>query len=244
MTGNGRTLAQIFEVFSQGASRGDPRLTWPFPANMGEWGALMQVLTRRMFLTTPISEKDLDNEIEGVGWLIKGLYTLDSLSHEPITLYINSPGGDISAGMALINVMRDIEAPIVTFVIGEAASMAAVVAVSGRKRVAYPTARWLLHRGKSSASGDATDIEIEAKEFRTVDSYADQVIINASGGKITPKQLGRMQRKNFWMGAEEAKKHGLLDEIVYPKNGWEKWIPEKGQTSFDIDEEESRVPGA
>ncbi len=204
------------------------RLTWPFPSDLGEWGALMQFEHRRLYLFTSIQETDTP-EGAGVGWLIKSLHTLDAAGHDPITLVINSPGGNIQAGLALINVMRDLESPVHTLVAGEAASMAGVVAVAGVKRLAYPTARWLLHRGKSSASGDADDIAIEARELKIIDSYADQVVINASNGIIKPKQLGRLQAKNFWIGCEKALRLGLLDEIVNPKHGWEKWIPDKGE---------------
>ena len=229
------TLGDVFRAFvGKQAEK-----TWPMPGSMGEWGALMQVRERKLFMFTEIMDQDVDDEVRGVGWLIKGLYTLDSLGSDPITLYINSPGGDIAAGLSLISVMRDLQCPVNTFVVGQASSMAAVIAVAGARRTAYPISRWLLHRGKSSAQGDAKDLEIEAKEFKTLDSYADQVVINASAGKIDYKRLSRLQRKNHYMGAEEALKMGLLDEIVVPRqwNGVQ-WIPEKGASSFDGDSEE------
>lgn len=231
-------LADIYQKFFGGKTRVDR--TWPVPASMGEWGALMQLANRSVFLFTEIHDEDRDDELQGIGWLIKALCTLDGMDDKPITLFINSPGGDISAGLALISVMRDLRSPVHTFVVGQASSMAAVVAVAGAKRLAYPTARWLLHRGKSTASGDAEDLQIEAKEFQTLDSYADQVVINASGGKITPKRLGQLQRKNYYMGAEKAKEVGLLDEIVLPRQ-WTnvKWIPEKGAIPFDGNEGEA-----
>lgn len=229
-------LKEIFQAFQQDRSVG---LTWPFPADLGEWGAIMQVAQRSLFLFQEIHDQDDPDANElGVGHLIKGLVVLDQIDQSPIRLYINSPGGSIAAGMALINVMRDLASPVHTFVVGLAASMAGVVAVSGIRRLAYPTARWMLHRGRTSAHGDAEDLEIEAKEMRTVDSYADQVIINSSGGKIDYRLLSKLQRKNYWIGCEEAMKHGLLDEIVTPKQGWDNWIPEKGKTSFDVSDDE------
>ena len=232
-------MKYVWESFTKQRPGSGVDRTWPFPASLGEWGALMQVSTRRVYLFTEIHAEDQDAEVVGIGWLIKALYTLDAIDEKPITMYINSPGGDISAGMALISVMRDLRSRVDTFVVGQASSMAAVVAVAGAYRKAYPTARWLLHRGKSSAQGDATDIDIEAKEFKMLDSYADQVVINASGGKVEPKQLGKLQRKNHYMGAEEALKMGLLDEIVMPQQ-WAgvKWIPEKGKSTFDGEDDE------
>lgn len=230
-------LKQVYQEFF--SKRSDVERTWPVPASMGEWGALMQLAERRVFLFTEILDQDQDDEVAGIGWLIKGLYTLDAIEEAPITMYINSPGGDISAGMALISVMRDLRSPVFTFVVGQASSMAAVVAVSGVKRLAYPTSRWLLHRGKSSAQGDAEDLAIEAKEFGILDTYADQVVINAAGGKITARQLGQLQRKNYYMGAEKAKEVGLLDEIVLPRQ-WVnvQWIPAKGAPIFDGSEQQ------
>jgi ATP-dependent Clp protease protease subunit len=230
------TLGAIWSGFA--GKYADVERNWPMPGSMGEWGALMQITERRVFLFTEIIDEDKDDEVQSIGWLIKGLYTLDSMGTDPITMYINSPGGDIAAGLALVNVMLDLRSPVFTFVVGQASSMAAVVAVAGAKRKAYPTARWLLHRGKSSAQGDAEDLAIEAKEFRTLDSYADQVVINASAGKIDHKKLGRLQRKNYYMSAEEAKKVGLLDEIVMPSQWADKvWIPPKGSTTYESEEE-------
>lgn len=239
--GDGLDLAHVYTNFF--SRRADVDRTWPVPGSMGEWGALMQVARRRLFLFNEIGDEDQDDEVRGIGWLVKGLYTLDDINTEPITLYINSPGGDISAGLSLISVMKDLRSPVHTFVVGQASSMGAVVAVAGARRLAYPTARWLLHRGRSAAQGDAKDLEIEAREFRTLDSYADQVVINASAGKITPKVLGYLQRKNHYMGAEEALKRGLLDEVVTPRQWADKvWVPAKGQTALDAEEESGEQP--
>lgn len=161
-----------------------------------------------------------------IEYLVAGMLLFDSINHEPIRLLINSPGGDITAGLALIATMRDIESPVHTVVQGEAASIAAVIAVAGDKRLAYPHARWLLHRGKTQPrEGDADDILITGREFKVLDGIADLVIVNFS--KIPPDKLKRMQMKDKWLGAPEALKWGLIDEVIEPRKGPKVWLPDK-----------------
>lgn len=218
-------------------------------AGMAEWASYWQLRNRTLLLFGDIggrvgkASRD-DDEIEleirtrdGMSDLIAALMYLDSVSNEPIRLLINSPGGDIMAGMALVQTMRDMRSDVHTFVMGMAASMAAVVAVAGSRRFAYPAARWLLHRGKGGAKGDYEDIAIAAKELRIVDSYADQVILNSTGGRITPKGLKRLQRKDFWLGTQEALKWGVVDEIVQPRQVQWEWTPKDVPPEPKEDEE-------
>lgn len=200
---------------------------WTVPALAGidEWAAYHQIRNRQLFLTWTIADEESDETGQGVANLIRSLRMLDAVSRDPITLFINSPGGEIMGGLALINTMRDIESPVHTFVVGQAASMSAIVAVAGDKRLAFPTARWLLHRGHGYAEGDKEDILISAKELAILDAYGDQVVVNFTS--IPEAQLARMQRKDKWLGAEEALKLGMVDEIVTPRKTPEGklWIP-------------------
>ena len=172
--------------------------------------------------------------------LIAAFLYFDSVSADPITLFINSPGGEIISGLALIQTMRDLESPVHTVVLGEAASMAAVIAVAGDKRFAYPHARWLLHRGKGEARGDADDIGIAAKELKILDGYADYLVVQQT--KIPAERLKRMQAKDKWMGTPEALKWGLIDEITTPRKGPANWIPDKAflKSLREKEEEEDR----
>lgn len=194
-------------------------------AGIDSYGERLQLDKRFLFLFEAIQSTDFTSEDSGAGvsYLIRALRVLDEISSHPIILYINSPGGDILAGMALIQTMRDLRSPVHTFVVGQAASMAGIVAVAGAKRFAYPCARWLLHRGKGGAEGDHEDILIQAKELKIIDSYADQVLLNFT--KIKPDQLEELQRKDFWLGAKEAIHYGIVDQIVTPRQGPKKWIP-------------------
>lgn len=163
--------------------------------------------------------------VSSVEFFVSALLYFDSVSHDPIRLYINSPGGDIIGGLALIAFMRSVESPVHTIVAAEAASMAAVIAVAGDRRFAYPQARWLLHRGKSSAQGDADDVAIAAKEIKVRDGQADLIVVNHT--KIPPDRLKKMQVKDKWLGTPEALKWGLIDEVIQPSKGPANWLPDK-----------------
>ena len=172
----------------------------------------------------------------GIGGLISVLRMLDATDPgKPITFYINSPGGDIHAGLALIQTMRDLRSPVHTFVLQHAASMAAVVAVAGAKRLAFPTSRWLLHRGKDwGGEGDYEDIGIKARELRIVDKTADRVLLNFT--KIKEEQLESMQRKDYWLGVRDALRWGMIDSVVMPRQGpseLKAWLPKPGGGSHE-----------
>lgn len=185
----------------------------------GIWafGAAWQLEHRVLFLTHQIPFEDTP-DIPVTSSVVCALRVLDAMDPgKPITFYINSPGGDVHAGMSIIQTMRDLRSPVHTFVLSEAASMAAVVAVAGAKRLGFPTSRWLLHRDHGVAAGDHEDLLIAAKEMKAVDKMADQVILNFT--RIVADELEEMQKKDRWFGAEEALKRGLVDEIVIPRQG-------------------------
>ncbi len=194
---------------------------WDPLAGIGAFAAAWALEHRILFLTTaiePADSRDAEEWSFGVGGLIAGMMMMDRMEPgKPITLYINSPGGDIHAGMALIQTMRDLRSPVHTFVLQLAASMAAVVAIAGSRRYAYPGARWLLHRDYGQAAGDYLDLQIAANELKVVDKTADQVVLNFT--KIEPAKLEEMQQKDHWLGIRAALKWGIVDDIRYPRQG-------------------------
>ena len=204
-------------------------------AGIQQWSDWWELKSRTLMLFDEVvgggasrrDQKDLQMVLgASVEFFISALLYFDSVNHDPIRFLINSPGGDIMSGLALIQVMRDLESPVHTIVVAEAASMAAVIAVAGHKRFAYPQARWLLHRGKTEgARGDADDVAITAKELRVRDGQADLIVVNYT--KIPPDKLKRMQVKDKWLGTPEALKWGLIDEVIMPRTGPANWLPDK-----------------
>jgi ATP-dependent Clp protease protease subunit len=131
-----------------------------------------------------------------------------------IDLYINSPGGSITAGLAIYDTMQVISCPVKTYCIGQAASMGAVLLAAGSpgKRYALPNARIMIHQPWGGAEGTAADINIQAKEILRLRSMLNQIL-----SKHTGQDLSRIETdtdRDFFMSAEEAKTYGLVDNVV------------------------------
>jgi ATP-dependent Clp protease protease subunit len=133
---------------------------------------------------------------------------------KPINLYINSPGGSVTAGMSIYDTMQFIQCPVHTIVMGQAASMGSLLATAGEKghRYILPNARHMIHQPLGGASGQATDVEIQAREllrWKTVltDIYSKHTGLDAEALKAD------MERDNF-MTAEQAVSYGLADKLI------------------------------
>jgi ATP-dependent Clp protease protease subunit len=132
-----------------------------------------------------------------------------------IQLYINSPGGSITAGMAIYDTMQYVRADVVTTCVGEAASMAALLLTAGtpKKRFSLPNSRILIHQpSMSGLSGQATDIDIHAKEILRMRSVINQLLADHSGQPI--EKIEQDVERDFIMSAQQAKEYGLIDEII------------------------------
>jgi ATP-dependent Clp protease protease subunit len=135
-----------------------------------------------------------------------------------IWLYINSPGGSITAGMAIYDTMQFVRPDITTVCIGQAASMAAVLLAAGAKgkRYALPNSRILLHQpSMSGLAGQATDIDIHAREILRMRETLNQ-ILSAHSGKAV-ETISHDVERDFILSAEQAKEYGLIDEIIHKK---------------------------
>jgi len=135
-------------------------------------------------------------------------------STKDISVYINSPGGVVTAGMAIYDTMQYIKNDVSTICFGQAASMAAVLLTAGTKgkRFALPNSRIMIHQPLGGAQGQATDIEIQAKEILRM-----KVIINEILAKHTGQQIAKLEKdtdRDFFMDAPEAVKYGLVDEVI------------------------------
>ncbi len=131
-----------------------------------------------------------------------------------ISFYINSPGGVVTSGMAMYDTMQYIKPEVSTVCIGQAASMGSLLLTAGAKgkRFSLPSARIMIHQPSGGAQGQATDIEIQAKEILRLRAYLNNVYVKHTGRKLADIEKA-MERDNF-MSAEEAKKFGLIDEVV------------------------------
>lgn len=131
-----------------------------------------------------------------------------------INLYINSPGGSVTAGMAIYDTIQFLRPPVVTYCLGQAASMGAVLLAAGTKgrRFALPNARIMIHQPLGGASGQASDIRIQATEILRMKDRLNEILSLHTGKTV--EEIGRDTDRDNFMSAEEAKKYGLIDEVV------------------------------
>ncbi len=139
-----------------------------------------------------------------------------------IQLYINSPGGVVTAGLAIYDTMQYVRSPLSTICLGQAASMAAVLLAAGQKgrRFALPNARIMIHQPMGGARGQVTDIEITVREIRHLKDVLTE-IMTAATGQPRDKVSADMER-DFYMGAPAAKEYGLIDEVFVSKKSKDK----------------------
>lgn len=139
--------------------------------------------------------------------------------NKDITLYVNSPGGQVTSGLAIVDTMNYIKPDVSTVCVGMAASMGAVILASGAKgkRFALPNSEIMIHQPHGGAEGQATDIEIGAKRI-----LKNRRLLNEILAKMTGQSLAKIEKdvdRDFFMDSDEAKKYGLIDEIIKGKTG-------------------------
>ena len=163
---------------------------------------------RKIFLWSAVEDESAER-------IVKQFMYLDSKNHDEITLYINSPGGVISSGLAIYDIMQAVKSPVSTVVCGQAASMASLLLAGGNKgrRYGWPNSRVMIHQPLISGHmfGPASDIEIQAEEMLRIRNTVNKILADHSGHS-TDKIEHDTDRDNF-MTAEEAKAYGLIDII-------------------------------
>jgi len=144
-----------------------------------------------------------------------------------ISLYINSPGGVVTAGLAMYDTMQFVKPDVVTLCMGQACSMGSLLLTAGAagKRYALPNARVMVHQPSGGARGQATDIEIQAKEILSLRKRLNEIYVKHTGQKVEKIELA-LERDNF-MSAEEAKKFGLVDHVIENRSAMPKIEPDK-----------------
>jgi len=134
-----------------------------------------------------------------------------------ISLYINSPGGVVSSGLAMYDTMQYIKSPVSTVCFGQACSMGSLLLAAGAagKRYALPNSRIMIHQPWGGAQGQATDIEITAKHIIATRDRLNKILAKATGQDL--KKIEKDVERDYFMSAEEAKKYGLVDEVLTHK---------------------------
>lgn len=196
---------------------GVPRVPYQMPGQpYSEWVNIYDRLYREriIFLGREISD-GLANQVIAVM-----LYLDSEDPSKPIYLYINSPGGSVSAGMAIYDTMQHIKSEVVTICVGIAASMGAFLLSAGTKgkRLALPHSRIMIHQpmGGTQGTRQATDIEIEAKEIIRIREQLDQIMAENTGQSV--EKIKKDTDRDFFMSAEEAQEYGIIDRVIEEKN--------------------------
>ena len=163
---------------------------------------------RIIFLAGPVTDMNANVVIAQM------LYLASKDSKRDIKLYINSPGGSVTAGLAIYDTMQFLKCPVSTICIGLTASMAAVILAAGTKgkRFALPNAEILLHQVAGGMQGQATDIEITAKQIVKMKGTLNKILSSHTGQPLA--KVEKDTDRDFYLTSEEAKKYGLIDEVI------------------------------
>ena len=175
---------------------------------------------RIVFIGTPIDD-NVANLI-----IAQMLYLQSEDPAKDINLYINSPGGAVTAGLAIYDTIQFVKCDVTTYCVGQAASMGAVLLAAGTKgkRFALPNARIMIHQPWGGVQGQASDISIQAKEILRMRDRLNEILALHTGKAI--ETIGKDTDRDFFMSAAESREYGLVDDVVKSRRDIEK-KPEK-----------------
>lgn len=191
---------------------GTPKVPYRMPGSSYEqWIDIYQRLSleRIIFLSQDVDD-NIANQIVAIM-----LYLDSEDPTKPIQLYINSPGGSVTAGMAIYDTMQHIKSEVITICVGLAASMGAFLLAAGSKgkRVALPHARIMIHQPLGGTGRQqATDIEIEAREILRIRHQLNQMLSDRTGQPL--EKIEKDTDRDYFMSAQEAKEYGLIDRVI------------------------------
>ncbi len=193
-----RTIDQLIPIVVETTGRGER-----------SWDIFSRLLRERIvFLGTPV-----DDHVAGV--IIAQLLFLEAEDSErDIVMYINSPGGSVSAGLAIYDTMQYVKPDVATMCIGMAASMAAVLTAGGApgKRSTLPNSRIMIHQPWGGFQGTASDISIQAQEILKMKVQINKILAGHTGRTI--EQIEKDTDRDYYLSSEEAKEYGLIDKIL------------------------------
>ncbi len=163
---------------------------------------------RIIFLAGPVTDMNANVIIAQM------LYLVSKDPKKDIKLYINSPGGSVTAGLAIYDTMQYLKCPVSTICIGLTASMAAIILAAGTKgkRFSLPNAEILLHQVSSGFQGQASDIDITAKQIVKIKGQMNQILAGHTGQPL--ERVEKDTDRDFYMTADEAKAYGLIDDVI------------------------------
>lgn len=190
---------------------GVPRVPYRFPGEpFTQWINIYErlALERIVFLSGEVSD-GMANSI-----IARLLYMDSDDQSKDIYIYINSPGGSVTAGLAIYDTMQHVKSPIVTICVGLAASMGSFLLTAGSKgkRLALPHSRIMIHQPSGGARGQATDIEIEAREILRIRRQLNDIYAQKTGQPL--QRIEKDMDRDFFMSAQEAKEYGLIDRVI------------------------------
>jgi len=178
------------------------------------WDIFSRLLKDRIiFLGTEVNDTIANSVIAQL------LYLESEDPEKEISMYINSPGGSVTAGLAIYDTMQYVRAPISTLCLGQAASMGAVLLCAGTegRRSSLPNSRILIHQPlMGGLSGQASDIDIQAQEIIKIREILNEILVKHTGQDL--ERIKHDTDRDFFMSAEAAKEYGLIDEVVIPTN--------------------------
>ena len=163
---------------------------------------------RIVFVGTPVDDAEANTIIAQL------LFLQAEDADKDIFMYINTPGGVVTAGLAIYDTMQYIKSPVSTICIGQAASMGALLLAAGAKgkRFALPNARIMIHQPLGGSQGQATDIEIQTKEMLRIKKLLNDILAKHTGQTLA--KIEKDTDRDFYMGADEAVKYGIVDEVI------------------------------
>ena len=195
---------------------GIPKVPYQLPGSpYSDWIDIYNRLYRERII---FLGKEVDDEI--TNQIIAVMLYLDSEdNNKDIYLYINSPGGSVTAGMAIYDTMQHIKSDVVTICVGLAASMGSFLLMAGKqgKRLALPHSRIMIHQPSGGVRGQATDIEIEAREILRIRRQLNQIYADKTGQSV--EKIEKDIDRDFFMSAQEAKEYGLIDRVIEERAG-------------------------
>lgn len=181
------------------------------------WDIFSRLLKDRIVFLGSAVDDDVANII-----IAQFLFLESEDPDKDIQLYINSPGGVVTAGLAIYDTMQHVRSNVSTICVGQAASMGAVLLGAGLKgrRFVLPHARIMIHQPLGGARGQATDIEIQAREIRHMKDVLTDILQKATGKNRD--ELAKDMERDFYMGAQQAKEYGIIDEVFDHKKKGDK----------------------